>query len=224
MDYIKHIAPYFRFPTTEHWITALLFLCILLFAWVKTAYPKKVSLLFREVFTATLPDEDSGINPASIGMFIIFICVSVLLAMHLMQIKNLSLFHNAGKEFASLALVLFLIYMVKTLIILFTGFVFEQQERAWEYLSEIYVFAHFLGLVLLPVALLVTYVPEISNLRVLEVIFIGIGCLFVYRTIKMFILMTNKGLSMMYLFLYICALEILPFALLYKYANMSLGI
>ncbi|HWY98367.1 MAG TPA: DUF4271 domain-containing protein, partial [Bacteroidia bacterium] len=76
----------------------------------------------------------------------------------------------------------------------------------------------------LPVVLLVTYAPEISSPKVIEAIFIGIGLLFIYRTIKMFILMTNKGLSMMYLFLYICALEILPFALLYKYANMSLGI
>ncbi|HXP50090.1 MAG TPA: DUF4271 domain-containing protein [Bacteroidia bacterium] len=218
-----NISPNFRFSSTEHWITALLFLCVLLFAWVKTAYPKKVSLIFREVFTATMPEDDSGINPASIGMFVIFICTSVILGMHIMHLYGYDLYHSVGKEFASLALFLFLIYAVKTLVILFSGFVFDQQQRAWEYLSEIYVFAHFLGLVLLPAALLFTYAPNINSKAILEAVFIAIALLFVYRTIKMFILMTNKGLSMMYLFLYICALEILPFALLVKYAKVSLG-
>jgi len=219
-----NLSPNFRFPSTEHWITALLFLCILLFAWVKTAYPKKVSVVFSEVFTSTLPQDDSGINLASIGMFIIFICTSVLLGMNLMHLNKVYLYPNAAEEFASLALFLFVIYIGKTLLILFLGFVFEQQERAWEYLSEIYAFAHFLGIVLLPAALLVTYTTPINSRMALEAVFIGIALLFVYRTIKMFILMTNKGLSMMYLFLYICALEILPFALIVKYAKMSLGI
>lgn len=224
MEYIKQISPYFRFPSTEHWITILLFLCILLFTWVKVAYPKKVTLVFREVFTTTMPEDDSGINPASIGLFIIFICTSVVLGMHLMHLHDINLYHSSAKEFMALAVALFLIYLAKTVVIFFSGFVFEQEERAWEYLTEIYFFAHFLGIVMLPVALLVTYTPAINNLRVLEAVFIVIGLLFIYRTIKMFILMTNKGLSMIYLFLYICSLEILPFALLVKYAKMSLGI
>ena len=219
-----NISPIFRFPSTEHWITALLFLCVLLFAWVKTAYPKKVSLLFREVFTTNVSDTESGINPSSIGLFVIFICASVLLAMQLMQQYRVDIYHSAGKEFLSLALFLSVIYVAKTLIILFLGFIFDQGERAWEYVTEMYVFAHFLGMVLLPAALLVTYANEVNSKTIVEAVFIVIALLFVYRTIKMFILMTNKGLSMMYLFLYICALEILPFAVIAKYAKMSLGI
>jgi hypothetical protein len=121
-------------------------------------------------------------------------------------------------------LFLSVIYIAKTLIILFLGFIFDQSERAWEYVTEMYVFAHFLGMVLLPAALLVTYANEVNSRTIVEAVFAGIALLFVYRTIKMFILMTNKGLSMMYLFLYICALEILPFAVIVKYAKMSLGI
>jgi|GEM_PF-1102303 hypothetical protein len=218
------INPLFRFPSTEHWITALLFLCLLLLAWVKTAYPQKISLVFRDTFTATLPEEDNGINPASIALFFIFICSVVLLVMQLMNSYGIKLGANALSEFASIALFLFLYYAAKTIVIMITGFVFEEQARAWEYVSEIYVFAHFLGLVLLPAALVVTYASITGQKVVLEAIFAGIVLLLVYRTIKMFILMTNKGLSMMYLFLYICALEILPVALFYKYAKMSLNI
>lgn len=220
-----NISPLFRFPSTEHWITALLFLCVLLFTWVKTAYPKKVSLLFREVFTTySFSENESGINPASIGMFVIFICSAVLLGLNLMHLYGVGLNRSMIQEFGAIALVLFTIYIGKTFIILSLGFIFDQQQRAWEYVSEIYVFAHFLGMVLLPAALLVTYAHELSSRTVLLVVFSAIGLLFVFRTIKMFILMTNKGLSMMYLFLYICALEILPFAVIVKYAKMSLGL
>jgi len=219
-----NISPNFRFPTTEHWVTALLFTCLLLFTWVKATNPKKVGLLFREVFTVTLSEDDNGINPASIAMFVVFICSTALLVLQVLHIKNMKLFPTTGKEFLMISLFLFLFYMAKTILVFFSGFVFEQQQRAWEYLTEIYVYTHFLGMVLLPAALIVTYATAINDIKVLEGIFIGIGILYAYRTIKMFILMTNKGLSMMYLFLYICALEILPCALLIKYAEMSLKI
>ncbi|HTA83853.1 MAG TPA: DUF4271 domain-containing protein [Bacteroidia bacterium] len=219
-----NISPNFRFPTTEHWVTALLFTCLLLFAWVKATNPKKIGLLFREVFTVTLSEDDNGINPASIAMFVVFICSTALLVLQVIHQYGVKLYLTTGKEFLFIALFLFLFYMAKTLLVYFSGFVFEQQQRAWEYLTEIYVYTHFLGMVLLPAALLVTYASSINSFKVLEGIFIAIGLLYIYRTIKMFILMTSKGLSVMYLFLYICALEILPCALLIKYAEMSLKI
>lgn len=220
---IKNINPILRFPSTEPWITVLLFICILVLAWVKTAFPKKIPIVFRDVFTATLP-ENEGITPSSVALFFVFICSGVLLTMQLLKMHGLSLYNNAAKEFLTLALMLFLFYIGKTLAILFSGFIFDQQQSAMEYLTEVYVFSHLLGLVLLPVSVLVTYAPIVSKPVVLEGIFIAIGLLFIYRGIKMFILMTNKGLSMIYLFLYICALEIMPFALFLKYAKMSLNI
>ncbi len=218
------ISPNFRFPSTEHWVTALLFLCLLLFTWVKSTNPKKVVLVFREVFTSSISEDDSGINPASIALFVVFLCSSTLLAMQFIHMKGLKIYHSEGREFIAIALFLFIFYIGKTLVILFSGFIFEEQQRAWEYLSEIYVFSHFLGMVLLPATLLFTYASSLNSIQAMEVLSIGIAILYLYRTIKMFILMTNKGLSMMYLFLYICALEILPFALLIKYAQMSLKI
>lgn len=219
-----NITPDFRFPTTERWVTAMLFLCLLLFAWVKATYPKKIAVLFREVFTATLPDEDTGINVSSIVLFFIFICSSALLAIQMVHLYGVKLYHSAGKEFVSIAMFLLIIYIAKTLLVLLAGFIFEQQQRAWEYLTEVYVFTHFLGMVLLPAALIVTYASSVNTLWILKAILIAIVVIYIYRTIKMFILMTNKGLSMIYLFLYICALEILPFALLIRYAELSLNI
>ena len=219
-----NINPVFRFPSTEHWVTALLFLCVLLFAWVKVAYPKRVSVLFREVFTATIPEEDNGINIASIAMFLIFICTSALLVMQVIKLKGINIHLNTAQEFTAIAAFLFFVYISKTIAILFSGFVFDEQKRAWEYLTEIYIFAHFLGIVLLPAVLLVTYSSGNYIAVGLEVVFGAVVLLYIYRTIKMFILMINKGLNMMYLFLYICALEILPYALLYKYAETSLKI
>jgi hypothetical protein len=216
------INPILHFPSTEHWVTALLFLCLLLLAWVKAAYPKKLFLVFRDAFVAGLPEEEWSLTPASIALFFIFLCSTVLLIMELFHNAGIRLYGNMGKEFAMLSLIVGGFYLAKTILIALCGFIFEEQQRAMEYLSEVYVFAHLLGIILLPLVMLETYSHAINQVLFERVILIGAGLIFAYRTIKMFIVMTNKGLSMMYLFLYICTLEILPLALFYRYGIMNL--
>jgi hypothetical protein len=216
------INPILHFPSTEHWVTAVLFICLLLLAWVKTVYPKKLFLVFKDAFVASLPEEDSGISPASIALFFIFICSSVLLIMQLFHGSLARLYSNMGEEFAMLTLFIGGFYIAKTLLILLCGFIFEEQQSAAEYLSEVYVFTHVLGVILLPLVMLETYSHLIDTVLFERIILIAIALLFIYRTIKMFIIMTNKGLNMMYLFLYICTLEILPLALFYRYGIMNL--
>src|SRR6185312_9060004 len=129
------INPLFRFPSTEHWITAVLFLCLLLLAWVKTAYPKKIAFVVRDTFTTDLAEEDSGINPSSIALFFIFICSAALLIIQLGHNFGIKLGPTLLKEFLSVSLAMFIYYLAKTLVVIISGFVFEQQAPAWEYVS-----------------------------------------------------------------------------------------
>jgi hypothetical protein len=216
------IHPIIRYPGTEYWITALLFACLAILAWVKTAYPKKMLLLVREVFTTELSFEEKSITPSSIALFIIFVCCNVLLIMQLIHNYGVKLHVNEAQEIGIIALAILLYYIAKTIVVFISGFIFEQQSNAWEYITEIYVYAHFLGILLLPLMFINIYGTNIDHKLFDEIIVGCIATLLVYRTIKMFILMINKGLRMMYLFLYICALEILPLALFIRYGVMSL--
>lgn len=211
-----------RATGTEYWITVILFACLAILAWVKVAYPKKFPLIVREVFTSELAYEEKSITPSSIALFAIFLCCSALFISQLIHNYGIKLHPGKAEEFGLIVLVVILFYLVKTLIIFITGFIFQEQSNAWEYITEIYVFSHFMGIVLLPVMIIDAYTSNLNHKLFGEIVAGCIALLFLYRTIKMFIVMINKGLRVMYLFLYICALEILPLALFIRYGIMNL--
>ncbi len=216
------IQPIIRYTGTQYWVTGLLFVCIALLAWVKIAYPKKLLVLVREVFTNELSYEEKSISPSSIAMFIIFVCCAMLLIMQLISAYGVKLHVNEVQEVLIISGAILAFYIAKTGAIFISGFIFEEQSNAWEYITEIYVYAHFLGILLLPLMFINIYGSNINHKLFDEIMVGAIAALLLFRTIKMFIVMINKGLRMMYLFLYICALEIVPLALFIRYGVMSL--
>jgi len=222
MHPVLNINPIIRYSGTEYWVTALLFACVLILAWVKTAYPKKMLLLVREVFTNELSFEEKSISPSSIALFVIFICCTVLLIMQLINAYGIKLHVSQAQEVIIIAGGVLIFYIAKTAAIYISGFIFEEQSNAWEYITEIYIYAHFLGILMLPLMFINIYGSNIDHKLFDEIIVGCIAALLLFRTIKMFILMINKGLRLMYLFLYICALEIVPLALFIRYGVMSL--
>lgn len=216
------IQPLIRNNGTEYWITAILFICLIILAWVKIAYPKKMLVLVREVFTNELSFEEKSITPSSIALFLIFVCCSVLLIMQLIKAYGIKLQVNEAQEVVIISGSVLVFYIAKTAAIYISGFIFEEMSNAWEYITEIYVFSHFLGIILLPLMIINAYWGNINHKLFGEIIVGSIAALLLFRTIKMFILMINKGLRLMYLFLYICALEIVPLALFIRYGVMSL--
>lgn len=218
---LMKIQPELRLPGTEQWITIVILACLFLLAWVKTAYPKKIPLLFREVFVGELPVKEKSITPPSIVLFSIFLCCITLLVIKVTPLFFKKSFSNEAEEFGIIVGGLLLFYIIKTILLLFLGSIFEEQSAAWEYISEIYVFAHLSGILLLPVVALMFYAYGLDHRVFTNIILIVAGALLLYRTIKMIILMTNKGLKLMYLFLYICALEIVPLALFIKYGLIN---
>jgi hypothetical protein len=215
------IEPEIRVSGTELWVTLLILICALLLVWIKTEYPKKIPLLFREVFTGEIPVKEKGITLPSIFLFFIYLfCITMLIIRIIPFFFNFKIV-NEGGEFIILFSIIFIYYIAKTLLLLFSGFIFEQQAGAWEYISEIYIFTHLLGILLLPLTAVMVYAYGINHKLFGEIVLASAGLLLVYRTIKMFILMTSKGLRTMYLILYICSLEIVPLALFIKYGLIS---
>ncbi|HXB13763.1 MAG TPA: DUF4271 domain-containing protein [Bacteroidia bacterium] len=215
------IQPELRLTGTEHWVTIVLFICLLLLVWVKAAYPKKLPLLVREVFTGELPVKEKSITPPAVVLFIIFICCLTILILRILPFFLKKPIENFDEEFFIIGLFLLVFYAAKTVLLLLLGVIFDEQSHAWEYITEVYVFAHFFAVLLLPLVAIMVYAYDIDHKVLGEIILSILGLLLVYRTIKMFILMTNKGLKVMYLFLYICALEIVPLALFIKFGLLN---
>jgi len=212
------IVPNLRVSSHEVWVTLLLFLCLLLFVWVRLTNPKKIPAIVSGFFRGGTTEEKT-ITPESIALFFIFICSAVLLAMRGLQYHGVTTRFSKPEEFLILGLVLLAYYLIKTIILLIFGSVFMVQTKARDYINEIYASAHLAALGLFPAVVVLTFANNVNESIFEKCILALIGLFFLYRTIKMFILMMNKGLSVMYLFLYLCAIEIIPLVLLYEYGK-----
>lgn len=207
-----------RFSGHEVWVTILLLVCLMLLAWVRMTNSKKIPSLVSGFFGGRAIEEKT-ITPDSIALFFIFICAATLLIMQAFQFNGIRTHFNNGEEFLLISFILLAYYLLKTLVLLLCGAIFEVESVARDYINEIYASAHLAAIGLLPAAIILTFVNNINEPVLEKGILALVILLFLYRTIKVFILMMNRGLSMIYLFLYLCALEIIPLVLLFEYGK-----
>jgi hypothetical protein len=210
------IAPDLRVQGNEVWVTLILFFCLLLFVWVRIINPQKIPLLVLGFFKGGTTEEKT-ITPDSIALFFVFICSSALLIMQAFRVHGIKSDFNSGGEFLFLGILLLAYYLIKIVVLLLCGVIFQVQNNARDYINEIFASAHLAALGLFPAALVLTYINSVNIAAVEKYILAILGLFLIYRTIKMFILMMNRGLHVIYLFLYLCTLEIIPLVLLFEY-------
>ena len=106
---------------------------------------------------------------------------------------------------------------LRHLVCLVTGAASGERELFTEYLLGIYQFYRFSAILIFVVIILISY----STIFPLESCFIAgaivLGTLYLIRVIRLFIIFINKNISLFYLILYLCALEILPVVISVKY-------
>ncbi len=117
-----------------------------------------------------------------------------------------------------IALILLAIYFMKSVFIAIVGMLFDKNYGLLEYLRNIFIFNHTIGLILIPLNICIALAP------------ISIAVWVLYTSISIFFIlllarlargvqigMENHAKSQ-YIFLYLCMLEILPTAVIGKQA------
>ncbi len=108
------------------------------------------------------------------------------------------------------------VYFVKMIILFLLGFIFEGMSEAREYLNTVFVYNKNTAIFLLPITL---SIPFISLDFKPFLFYIGGGImliLFIYRLFRGFKILFQKHVSIFYMILYLCALEILPMLVILK--------
>ncbi|MFP4555555.1 MAG: DUF4271 domain-containing protein [Bacteroidales bacterium] len=78
------------------------------------------------------------------------------------------------------------------------------------------LYPRILGMLLVPLMVLFAYTNESLKPLFFYLIIITLSLGLLYRTLRTFQVFINKGISMFYLFLYLCALEIIPVLVIFK--------
>jgi hypothetical protein len=106
---------------------------------------------------------------------------------------------------------------IRHVVCLITGTISDEKEVFREYLIGIYQSYRYGSFILFLVIVLLSYTHFLNvNVYFLCGLF-SIGIMYLIRVVRLFIIFINRNISIFYLILYLCALEILPVAVLFKY-------
>ena len=198
------------------WVTLIMVGCILIIAILKVIYPKRFNDFIRlpvsnNYFLAKGKSEELR-HPFSILLFII-------------QLISISLFINLfflekGKAnvllFLQILFVVFVFIIVKTSIEKMIGAIFSIEKLIDHYIYEKLSYRNFLSLLLI-IANLIFYFsikPDLNTLLILTGILFLVNMLILSYSYKNYRSLIFSNLF--YFLLYICALEISPYLILYK--------
>ena len=198
------------------WVTLIMVGCIVVIAILKVIYPKRFEDFIRlpvsnSYFLAKGKSEELR-HPFSILLFII-------------QLISISLFINLfflekGKAnvllFLQILFVVFVFIIVKTSIEKMIGTIFSIKNVIDQYIYEKLTYRNFISLLLI-IANLIFYFsvkPDLNTLLIFTGILFLINILILFYTYKNYrsLIFSN----FFYFLLYLCALEISPYLILYK--------
>jgi hypothetical protein len=108
---------------------------------------------------------------------------------------------------------------IRHFICLITGKASGEEEIFREYLVGIYQAYRIAGLIIFLIILLILYTTILPAEIFYFTGFTAIGILYVARVLRLFLIFINRHVSLFYLILYLCALEILPVVILVKYVT-----
>ncbi len=205
----------------EGWFVILLFLAFGIFTWVQWNFSKRLQQIFRSAFLprqTTILERDGNLFAEPIRFALSFIylgAISYLIYKSIQVFFHFTFFpENGFLSFLAIAGIMFSYRILKTGLELLIGKIFKTEKETHAYRLNTLVFNHIIGIIAFP--LLTIYFFQ-NSVFFLEFCISITVILVVYKFFKNVALgFSEKRYNPLYLFLYLCTLEILPLALLLK--------
>ena len=203
------------------WILAILVFCFILLAWGQVFYHRRIQQIFRAPFSKRFINQltrDGNLfrERISVALGIVYI-LAFSLFLYEFNAKILGFtFHGVtGISLYGLITVIHIcILTAKVALVQLLGIVFKTWETTNNYLLNLLIFALLMGPVLLTGMVFVIYLKSIVLIYICITVFIA---LLLFRFIRgFFIGMVLRKFSYLFLFVYLCSLEILPLLVLIK--------
>ncbi|MES2397165.1 MAG: DUF4271 domain-containing protein [Bacteroidota bacterium] len=215
--------PEIHYTNYDFVITGFLLFLYILFVWMYVSNYKKLSQIVKGFYinrnsNQLSRDELSIGNRVSFFLSIFFIITLTLFISRILAYYGFQLItSNIAVLNIIIGIALIVAYSLKFASIKLFGYIFKVQREANEYMMTIFLFCNTLGLFMLPIVVGLTFVKQVSPV---VFIYTGIGVIvtfFMIRMIRGLILGLNSSeISRIYLFMYLCTLEILPIVILVK--------
>jgi hypothetical protein len=205
------------------WYFFLLFALAGLLAWIRSYYGNVVvqTVQASANFQVTLRmfKDNSVLQKQMDQILYLFYFLNTAFLLYLLEMR----FHMQPYGLHGVVLLLFNlallagVFMTRVLMLNMTGILFNRIGLFREYLYNIFIFNKLLGIIILPILPLMIYtggwVRQVFYFSSIVVVLLIV----LLRVARGIIFSMRKDISIFYLFLYLCALEIVPLIMLYRW-------
>ncbi len=215
------ILPEVRIEPAYDWLTGLFFLCLIILTWVRYDGERRIAQLFRAVFARHNMNQllrDGDVQHERITPLLMFVNLVSLSTLIMLLAAPYEIEIPGAEEpwmlFSIIAGALFLLWMLKLFAIRFSGIIFRTRQETGEYMVTNLIFNIAGGIVAFPF-IFAGFYAESSALITVAAAIITLGM--AWRFIRsIFVAISAQTFPVVYLFLYLCTLEILPLLVIYK--------
>ncbi|MCK9218583.1 MAG: DUF4271 domain-containing protein [Bacteroidales bacterium] len=213
------VRDYSHYPAD--WITGILIFCFILIAWTQVFYFKRVKQIFQAIFSKRFVNQlvrDGNLfnERVSIAYSMVYV---LAFSLFLYQCNDRIIgFFPAGLHgfllYAIFTAGVFLFWTGKMFAVQLLGTVFKTRETTYNYLLNYLVFCLITGPVILIFLVFIIYLKSHFLLIFCSVL---LGFFFAFRVVRGFLIgITLHKFSYLFLFVYLCSLEILPLLFMIK--------
>jgi hypothetical protein len=208
----------------QDWSFFLILIGWTVFASLQFGFAKYIVQVFQSIFNFSIAARlfrERGYNN-NFGIFRLNIIFFLFLPFPIFLIardNGMSMMGSSGIEFYLIVFVVVNAYfMLKILLYKILGSIFSKRETTGELIFNMMLYHNVLGLLLLPVATLHAWVPGFAPFS-LFIVPALIAIFYLLSIVRSIYFAFREGISIFYLILYLCTLEILPILLVVKLAT-----
>ena len=216
--------PVLRNNISPDWFFPLILLVLIALAWLRIFYNKFFFQMIQAFMNNNLAnqivrDENIFVQRASLYLSIIFNLIGALF-LYLISIHfnwTLGGIGNGFSRFVFFLIIITVTYALKFLILKICGWLFEQEQEMATYMFNVFLINNILGMTLLPFICIFAYNEALAFSGLLVVPFVLIIISYGWRIFKGIQLgLSINPFSPLYIFLYLCTLEIAPLMVLIR--------
>jgi hypothetical protein len=206
----------------------LILMLIFLFGFVNNVFPQYFSKLFKQFSQSSLRmiQYREQLLQNSLGSLIINICfiLSFSLMSTLLIFNRHLLTLSFWEGFFYISLFFTFLYIGKYISLQIAGYVFNSKELVNTYIFVVFMINKVLGVLLVPFILVLAFAKPIFHPYAIGGAALITVLLILYRYLFSLTSVRNKlHISSFHFFLYLCAFEILPLTILYKFIVQYFG-
>jgi len=213
------------FFNTSDWMVGVILFSTLLLALTNLFFGKQlrstISSLFNSWMSGKLYADRNALSQRVADLLtFIFVINGGLFLYQILVYSNIHLINLPGFfTFLLLSFALFLFIQSKKYTLIILGFIFNKQKLFTEYNYYVFLYYKAIGIALFPVIIGLPFTAEHFNPIFIYLSAFVISISYLLRYSRGFRIILHKQVSFFYLILYLCALEIAPVLIVFKFVN-----